>query len=729
MGRDTPQEFSSTRTLMIPSRPMHSITQRLLAFGLLLACTTSSFAQGSEEDIQKILREGKDQSRVMETLEYLSEEIGARLTGSSAKMEANVWTRNEFRRLGLKNVHLNKWGEIPVRFDRGPSHVKVLGSNPHPLQFTTRSWGAGTEGPVTAELRLLPTTADEMVRVLSDLEGKWILKPQQPRRRGRQSKETLDQEEARLEQEEILRLLGEIEVAGTLSPTFSKADLLLTSSIRGWRELTMETLPTDVEITITNADYNQLKERLEAEERIELEVDLDHAFTEGPFPVFNTVAEIPGSEKPEEVLIFSGHLDSWDGPGSTGTQDNGTGCAVMLEVARILMDSGVKPKRTIRFCLWGGEEQGLFGSTEYVAQLSEEERARISACFVDDGGGNYQGGLICIESMKPMLDLAIAPVQAAFPHLPMSNTVQEKMPKGGASDHSPFNRVGIPGFFWKESGSGGQEGRDYNYIHHTQHDTMRYVVPEYLVQSATCSAVVAFNLAQADSLLPRETAEAQKPKAEKPKAEVISASSAMSEGPLNGAWDGVILSMGSEFEMTFQTHADGSLTGRYKSGQSDSALFDGKWNAETGELSFLFDYPHSSDKLAVAAMLKDGKLEGAINENMEFEATRRKQAPAATSSGLLDGQWQGEILSMGSEFLLTFETHGDGSLTGRYKSSQSDSALFDGKWDPKTGSLSFLFDYPHSAEKLLVTGTLKEGKLTGEINGSMEYEAQRMGQH
>ena len=118
MGRDTPQEFSSTRTLMLPSRPMHSITQRLLAFGLLLACTTSSFAQGSEEDIQKILREGKDQSRVMETLEYLSEEIGARLTGSSAKMEANVWddaAMEDWREDGVVS-----WSRRPGRQGEGP---------------------------------------------------------------------------------------------------------------------------------------------------------------------------------------------------------------------------------------------------------------------------------------------------------------------------------------------------------------------------------------------------------------------------------------------------------------------------------------------------------------------------------------------------------------------------------------------------------------------------------
>jgi len=699
---------------------MNSTSKRLVALGLLLASFSSVYAQGRAEDIQKIIHEGKDRSQVMETLEHLSLEIGPRLTGSSRKMQANLWTASEFRRLGLSNVHLNKWGEIPVRFDRGPSEVKVLGANPYTLEFTTRSWGAGTEGPVTADLRLLPTSMDELDRLASDLEGAWILQPAKQRRRSRK-KETLDQEEARLEREAIVKALGELNIAGTLSATFSKEDLLLTSSVRGWRELTMDTLPTDVEITITQTDYNDLKQRLEGGERIQLQVDLDHTFTEGPFPVFNTVAEIPGTEKPDEVLIFSGHLDSWDGPGSTGTQDNGTGSSVTLEVARILMESGVKPKRTIRFCLWGGEEQGLFGSAGYVSQLSEAERAKISAVFVDDGGGNYQGGLICIESMKSMLDEAIAPLAAAFPLLPMKNTVQEKMSKGGASDHASFNRVGIPGFFWKESGSGGKEGRNYNYIHHTQHDTLRYVIPEYLVQSATCSAVVAYNLAAAETLLPRQL---EGVKVKQPVASAVTAS-AVSDGPLNGQWDGLLIEMGSEFLMTFQAHEDGSLTGRYKSGQSDSALFDGKWNPETGELSFLFDYPHSSDKLEVSAKLKDGMLEGSINGNMEFEAKRRMPKPSAQLATPLDGVWRAENLSMGSEFKMTFVTHADGSLTGRYKSSQSDSKLFEGRYDLESGELSFLFDYPHSSDKLTVEATLKEGKLSGAINGNMEFEAER----
>src|SRR5262249_28427767 len=153
--------------------------------------------------------------------------------------------------------------------------------------------------------------------------------------------------------------------------------------------------------------------------------------------------------------IVSGHLDSWDGQGSQGAQDNGVGSSTTLETARILMAAGVKPKRTIRFCLWTGEEQGLLGSKAYVKSLSDEEKANISAVFVDDGGTNFDGGLQCVKDMEAMLTMAVEPVNKAFPDMPVKINVRERMPRGGGSDHASFNAENIPGFFWDETGSGG----------------------------------------------------------------------------------------------------------------------------------------------------------------------------------------------------------------------------------------------------------------------------------
>src|SRR5690606_17780882 len=178
----------------------------------------------------------------------------------------------------------------------------------------------------------------------------------------------------------------------------------------GWRNLNFDRLPKDVEIQVRQSDYDYMNSRLADGMKIEVEVDLQHTFTNGPIPVYNTIAEIPGTVWPDEVVIVSAHLDSWDGPGSQGTTDNGTGSAVTLEAARLLMSAKARPKRTIRFILWTGEEQGLLGSRAYVNALRETgELDKVSAVFVDDGGTNYEGGLQCIESQVPYLAAATAP--------------------------------------------------------------------------------------------------------------------------------------------------------------------------------------------------------------------------------------------------------------------------------------------------------------------------------
>ncbi|CAN0578328.1 unnamed protein product, partial [Laminaria digitata] len=214
----------------------------------------------------------------------------------------------------------------------------------------------------------------------------------------------------------------------------------------------------------------------------------------------------PGTEFPDEVIVISGHMDSWNGPGSMGTTDNGTGTSVTIEAARILATVGAKPKRTIRFALWGGEEQGLLGSKGYIESLSEEERARISAAFVDDGGTNHQGGIPAADFMVEYLAAATAPVNGVFysetdgKYLDVNiRPTGTKIETHGGSDHAAFNAVGVPGFFWDEVGRA-----VYGYGWHTQNDNLDLAIEEYLVQSATNTAITAYNLANAPGLLPRE---------------------------------------------------------------------------------------------------------------------------------------------------------------------------------------------------------------------------------
>jgi Zn-dependent M28 family amino/carboxypeptidase len=287
-----------------------------------------------------------------------------------------------------------------------------------------------------------------------------------------------------------------VEGAGALGVVVgSRNDLTITS---GSYRIEWDKLPTQRRITIRKADMDKVMLALDTKRSCELEFEMEQSFIKGPRKLCNVVAEIKGTEKPDEVVIVSGHLDSWDGPGSQGALDNGTGTCVALEAARILCKAGAKPKRTIRFILWTGEEQGLFGSQWYV-QAHKDELPKISAVFVDDGGTNYEGGLTCTKEMEPLLRKAQEPMTGVFKDMPFEIRVAERIPRGGGSDHAPFNANGVPGFFWFETGRS-----DYNFVHHTQHDRYEMAIPEYLVQSSTNSAIMSYNLACADTLLPRE---------------------------------------------------------------------------------------------------------------------------------------------------------------------------------------------------------------------------------
>lgn len=573
--------------------------------------------------IAAIVEEGKNNSQVWKTLTYISEEIGPRLTGSAGCERANVWARETFTEYGLENAHLMRWGEIPVRFDRGPSTGRMVSPVDRELEFTTSAWDAGTDGPVRGKVVKAPTTLEELEAVKGELEGAWVLDKATRRRRGR------DREAAQAARELREKINAAMKEAGILGRvTGSSRDQITTGGKRGWRELTMETLPTDVSVTIRRQDYDAINSRLSDGEEVELEFDLKHYFTEGPFGTFNTIAEIPGTEFPDEVVIVSAHLDSWNGPLSQGTQDNGTGSSVTIEAARILMAAGAKPRRTIRFCLWTGEEQGLLGSRGYVESLSEEELSKISACFVDDGGTYYQGGLFCVEEMEPMLTAATRPVHDAFPELPIDIVVREKMPRGGSSDHASFNRKGVPGFFWTEKNRPGLEGMGYRFSWHTQRDTLEYAIEEYLVQSATCSAVTAYSLAMADTLLPRPKPE---PKPE-PKP-TIDANFKAVDTPISGNWDGVFTEPGAPFSLTLAVNAEGEIRGSMRTGDTPLALEKGKWDAEAKTLRFEYESGSFGRLTATAAVKDDGSLAGNVKSSPDSDGYAWEAKKATKTDG------------------------------------------------------------------------------------------------
>jgi Zn-dependent M28 family amino/carboxypeptidase len=224
---------------------------------------------------------------------------------------------------------------------------------------------------------------------------------------------------------------------------------------------------------------------------VRIEADIHNGFTRETLKAYNTVAEIRGSERPGEVVLLGAHLDSWDL--ATGATDNGAGAIAVLEAARILRAAGVRPKRTIRFVLFSGEEEGLFGSQEYVSSHEKQMDSIQAVLVLDNGTGRITGmTLQGREELRAMWQAMLAPVASlGAPGLAVSSGNKT------GTDHLSFLPRGVPAFNYD------QATRGYNWTHHSQVDDYDNSVPSDIAQAATIMAVNAWQLADLDQLLPR----------------------------------------------------------------------------------------------------------------------------------------------------------------------------------------------------------------------------------
>jgi Iap family predicted aminopeptidase len=245
---------------------------------------------------------------------------------------------------------------------------------------------------------------------------------------------------------------------------------------------------------VARENYRQLW-RLLDEGPVQVEVNIEGKLSGKPAEVYNTVAEIPGSEKPDELVIIGAHLDSWDL--GTGATDNGTGSVAVLAAARALQKIGVKPKRTIRFVLFTGEEQGLVGSRAYV-KAHQGELGKISGVLVHDSGTGkvLTVGLMGNYAARETIDHALYPLGRAKE----VGLAEPTLRKEGGSDHVPFDEAGVPGFWCV------QDPVDYDKTHHSQADTIERVRWDDLTEGAQVLAVFAYSVAQLPEMLPRKTA-------------------------------------------------------------------------------------------------------------------------------------------------------------------------------------------------------------------------------
>jgi Zn-dependent M28 family amino/carboxypeptidase len=224
---------------------------------------------------------------------------------------------------------------------------------------------------------------------------------------------------------------------------------------------------------------------------VEVEIELKNTFSDGVVEVYNTVAEIPGAEKPDEVVIVGGHIDSWDL--GTGATDNGTGIMAVLEAARALKAVEVKPRRTIRFVLFSGEEEGLHGSRAYV-KAHEKEMPKISGVLIHDmGTGRVKSiGLQGRYDLREVMDKVVEPFKDAV------NLEELSMRTMSGTDHLSFLPHGVPAFAVV------QDAAEYRKTHHTESDTFDKVYPDEINPGAKVLAAWAYNVAMLPDVLPRD---------------------------------------------------------------------------------------------------------------------------------------------------------------------------------------------------------------------------------
>jgi carboxypeptidase Q len=459
---------------------------------LLVSALVFLGAQQDVSVVDKIIDEGRNRSEVMAHLDHLTNKIGPRLTSSDRLTQACEWAKSQFEKWGLKNCRLEQWGTFPVGFNRGPWSGKMTEPEELALTFTTNSWSPGTQGPQSAEAIMGPSTEKELEEVQHNLAGKWVLSPGVSTGR-----ELSDKIRTVYDKAGILGLIG----AGRIVKKSKEDPGIEVVHTGGNRNVDLDKLPTRCSITLLKSHYDRIKALLGEGKRVKLTFDIKNEFKKGPIPLFNVLAEIPGSEKPEEMVIVGGHIDSWDG--ATGTTDNGTGTCTTLEAARLLMKAGAKPRRTIRFMLWSGEEQGLLGSVAYV-KAHPEETPLVSAVLVHDMGTQYVSGIPATKAMVPIFEKVFEKAMTLNPDMPFKIRQVAGLP-GGGSDHQAYLGVGVPGLFWDQSG----DKAHYPRTHHTQFDTYDAAIKEYQQHTSMVVAIGAYNIANLDELLPRKGMQGQ----------------------------------------------------------------------------------------------------------------------------------------------------------------------------------------------------------------------------
>ncbi|GLH74510.1 aminopeptidase [Geothrix limicola] len=450
---------------------LHAALPFCLASTLLVA---QAPAQPEGAAPARLIQEIGTRSELMANLEALCDDIGPRLTGSPSLRKAQAWAMAKLRAYGATNVHEETY-DLGRPWHRGVAQARLLNANGLSLDVAQVGWTEGTKGVLRADVALLNVkTLAEFRAQAPRLAGKVVLVLSRPRAANE------GREDVKAYEAELAKAWREARIALALLP--SRKDYGLQDMAGG------PSFFYQARAAFITREHANLLQRLVARGLTpRVEAELGGGFGHTRVQASNVVADLPGTDHPEEVVILGAHQDSWDlGSGAT---DNGTGTVVALEVLRALHAANLRPRRTLRVVLFSGEEQDLLGSRAYVARHAAD-LSKIQAVLIEDSGSGRISGF---PDMK--VEAWYAPLVAAL--APAKSLGATEVPYGiiGGSDQTAFFERGIPAF------APIQDPLDYaSHTQHSQVDAFDHVVKEDLVQGAQVMAVTAWGLLQCERL-------------------------------------------------------------------------------------------------------------------------------------------------------------------------------------------------------------------------------------
>jgi carboxypeptidase Q len=477
----------------------------VLAF-VLLASPLAAQSTVDTTGAGALISQAMDHSELMSNLEHLTDVIGPRLSGSSAMRKANDWTVERFQAYGLEAA-LEPY-RFGISWQRGPATMRILAPFERAITAHSWAWTAGTGGkPVPGRVVLTDlTTPDSLAAYRGKVKGAWVLPRASFPLWNPDGPPMTPADSARLQ--ERMRLRQQVTADTSPAAVWARRQFALDlpyalkaagavgTLVDGSKEhalMTMSGSPDRVSplpnLVISHEDYTLLERLVRSGVTPQIEATVRNTFGREAVQQWNTVAEIKGTDRPGQVVILGAHLDSWDL--GTGATDNGTGAMAVLEAARVIAQSGVKSKRTIRFILFSGEEEGLLGSRAYAATHAAEADSIQAVLVLDNGTGAITGqALQGREDLEHLWAELLAPVAALG-----ADSIRSASKSG--TDHLSFLPYGVPGFNFD------QIVRGYNHTHHSESDTFDKAVEGDLKQAAAVMAVTAVELANLPELLPR----------------------------------------------------------------------------------------------------------------------------------------------------------------------------------------------------------------------------------